>query len=54
MWYDCSEAPQGHDHWTLRLLAIRVVELWLLIISGADHFSQGLVAGLDALAFLVR
>ena len=23
----CSEAPQGHDHWTLRLLADKVVEL---------------------------
>ncbi len=25
----CSEAPQGHDHWTLRLLAQRTVELGL-------------------------
>jgi transposase len=23
----CSEAPEGHDHWTLRLLADKVVEL---------------------------
>jgi transposase len=23
----CSEAPEGHDHWTLRLLANKVVEL---------------------------
>lgn len=23
----CSQAPQGHDHWTLRLLADKVVEL---------------------------
>jgi transposase len=23
----CSDAPQGHDHWTLRLLADKVVEL---------------------------
>lgn len=23
----CSEAPEGHDHWTLRLLAGKVVEL---------------------------
>ena len=23
----CSEAPAGHDHWTLRLLAGKVVEL---------------------------
>ena len=26
----CSEAPQGHDHWTLRLLASKVVELGLV------------------------
>ncbi len=26
----CSEAPQGHDHWTLRLLANKVVELGLV------------------------
>ena len=25
----CSEPPEGHDHWTLRLLAGRVVELGL-------------------------
>jgi transposase len=23
----CSDAPDGHDHWTLRLLAAKVVEL---------------------------
>ena len=23
----CSDAPEGHDHWTLRLLAAKVVEL---------------------------
>lgn len=23
----CSDAPEGHDHWTLRLLADKVVEL---------------------------
>jgi transposase len=23
----CSDAPEGHDHWTLRLLADRLVEL---------------------------
>ena len=23
----CSEAPEGHDHWTLQLLADRMVEL---------------------------
>ena len=26
----CSEAPQGHDHWTLRLLASKVVELGIV------------------------
>ena len=25
----CSEPPEGHDHWTLRLLAGQVVELGL-------------------------
>lgn len=23
----CSDAPEGHDHWTLRLLAVKAVEL---------------------------
>ena len=31
----CSEAPQGHDHWTLRLLASKVVELGL--VSSMSH-----------------
>ena len=26
----CSDAPEGHDHWTLRLLAEQVVELGLV------------------------
>ncbi len=26
----CSDAPEGHDHWTLRLLAAQVVELGLV------------------------
>ena len=26
----CSEPPAGHDHWTLRLLAGKVVELGLV------------------------
>ena len=26
----CSEAPEGHDHWTLRLLAGKTVELGLV------------------------
>jgi transposase len=31
----CSAAPEGHDHWTLRLLADKVVELGF-----ADSFSH--------------
>ena len=31
----CSPAPQGHDHWTLRLLAGKVVELGL--VSSLSH-----------------
>ena len=27
---DCSPAPEGHDHWTLRLLADKTVELGLV------------------------
>ena len=26
----CSDAPEGHDHWTLRLLADQAVELGLV------------------------
>jgi len=26
----CSDAPEGHDHWTLRLLAGKAVELGLV------------------------
>ena len=26
----CTTAPEGHDHWTLRLLADRTVELGLV------------------------
>ena len=26
----CSPAPEGHDHWTLRLLADKTVELGLV------------------------
>ena len=31
----CSDAPDGHDHWTLRLLANKVVELGL--VSSLSH-----------------
>ena len=34
----CSPAPEGHDHWTLRLLAGKVVELGLASSMG-DSFS---------------
>ncbi len=27
---ECSDAPEGHDHWTLQLLADRMVELGLV------------------------
>ena len=31
----CSPAPEGHDHWTLRLLAGKAVELGL--VSSLSH-----------------
>ena len=31
----CSKAPEGHTHWTLRLLADKVVEM--NIVEHADH-----------------
>jgi transposase len=36
----CSDAPDGHDHWTLRLLADKVVELGF-----AEKFSHEGVRG---------
>ena len=43
----CSPAPEGHDHWTLRLLAGKVVELGLVAscptrgcVSGSKKRSQ--------------
>lgn len=36
----CSDAPDGHDHWTLRLLADKVVEL-----GCAEEFSHEGVRG---------
>ena len=29
----CSDAPEGHEHWTLRLLAGKVVELGIGAIA---------------------
>jgi transposase len=31
----CSDAPSGHEHWTLRLLAGRLVELG--VVEGISH-----------------
>ena len=31
----CSEPPEGHEHWTLRLMAGKVVELGL--VSSLSH-----------------
>jgi hypothetical protein len=31
----CSQAPAGHDHWTLRLLADRLVELG--VVESISH-----------------
>ena len=36
----CSPAPEGHDHWTLRLLAGKVVELGLASSNGNPKASQ--------------
>ena len=45
----CSDAPEGHDHWTLRLLAGKVVELGLVeglsygrCVSGSKKRPQAL------------
>lgn len=31
----CSEAPKGHDHWTMRLLASKLVELG--VVESISH-----------------
>ena len=38
----CSPAPEGHDHWTLRLLAGKVVELGLASSMSHEGVSQRL------------
>ena len=38
----CSPAPQGHDHWTLRLLAGKVVELGLVPAMSHEAVRQRL------------
>ena len=35
----CSDAPEGHDRWTLRLLADRLVELEL--VESISHVAVG-------------
>jgi transposase len=35
----CSDAPEGHDHWTLRLLADRLVEME--VIDSISHVAVG-------------
>jgi transposase len=35
----CTQAPEGHDHWTLRLLAERLVELGCL--DSISHVAVG-------------
>ena len=35
----CTQAPEGHDHWTLRLLADRLVELGCL--DSISHVAVG-------------
>lgn len=38
----CSQAPEGHDHWTLRLLAQRTVELGLVASFSHESIRQRL------------
>jgi hypothetical protein len=35
----CSDAPEGHDHWTLRLLADRLVKIE--VIDSISHVAVG-------------
>ncbi len=37
----CSPAPEGHDHWTLRLLAGKVVELGLVASMSHEGCESG-------------
>ena len=37
----CSPAPEGHDHWTLRLLAGKVVELGLASTMSHEECVNG-------------
>ena len=38
----CSDAPEGHDHWSLRLLADKVVELGLVASLSHEAVRQRL------------
>ena len=46
----CSPAPEGHDHWTLRLLAGKVVELGLASSMSHEGVRQRLKKRSQALA----
>jgi len=37
----CSEAPAGHSQWTLRLLADKLVELRVWILSHMRQYAKG-------------
>ena len=49
----CSKAPQGHDHWTLRLLASQVVELGLVPSMSHDGIRKRLKKQSQAVAEVV-
>ena len=46
----CSDAPEGHDHWSLRLLADKVVELGLVASLSHEAVRQRLKKHPQALA----
>ena len=50
----CSDAPEGHDHWTLRLLADKVVELGLVDSLSYETVRLRLKKHPQALAEAVR
>ena len=48
----CSPAPEGHDHWTLRLLAGKVVELGLASSMSHEGVRKRLKKTLSSLSLL--
>ena len=46
----CSDAPEGHDHWTLRLLADRLVELAVVESISYETVRRTLKKQTEALA----